>query len=92
MDQEPTKFVWVIQGDDGAHPKIGSLADYARDCEMASITGAFLVSATVWAAREGGLEEAVVQVERDRMTEDHRIPFTYSVHGETVIHFADGAA
>lgn len=92
MDRGPEQFVWVVQTLEGAHPKIGTLAEYARDYEMASITGDHLLSSTMWAAREGDLVGAVVQVERGRTTEDCRIPFTYSVHGETVTYFADGAA
>ncbi|MFE0472667.1 hypothetical protein ACFW2V_13730 [Streptomyces sp. NPDC058947] len=93
-ERQPIRYVYTIQDRiDGTIPYIGTLADYANTCELAQISGAYAVSSSVWTWDEEGRPiEHVVQVKRDPMTEDHRIPLEYRANGETVIHFTDGAA
>lgn len=93
-DREPIRYVWTVRSLPGeTTPVTGTLAEYARACEMSDITGDQFPSARVWEANaDGGLNPLRVKIERGPVTEEHRIPMTFSVPGESVLHMADGAA
>jgi hypothetical protein len=93
LEREPLSCVWTVGDTDQMRPKIGTLAKYARDLEMAYISGDFLISGSVWVTnKDGSLTEHVVKVERGQATESGHIPYTFSVKDETAVHFFDGAA
>lgn len=88
-----TSYVWTVRDLNAVTPQIGTLADYAKACEMGEISGSHIVSSSLWTwDEEGRPVEHVVEVERSPMTEGGNIPIEYRANGETVIHFADGAA
>lgn len=90
---ESTLYVWTERSDVGVQPAIGTLADYARACEMSDLSGDRLLSSSLWTWDDAGRPvEHVVEAERGPVTEECRIPITYRANGETVIYFADGAA
>lgn len=88
-DRDPVVYVWTVRtADDRTLPSIGTLAEYARAREMAELSGDHLVSSTVWIGNEEGLLVGLpVKIQRDPATENGSIPYSYSVNGETVIHF-----
>jgi hypothetical protein len=92
VDKAPVRYVWT-ERDIEAQPVMGTLAEYARSREMAHLSGAYVVSESVWTCDEQGqLVEHPVKVERGQMTDNYRIPMEYQANDETVIYFADGAA
>jgi hypothetical protein len=93
IEREPVRYVWTMRDLDEVAPQIGTLAEYAKACEMAEISGSYAVSSSVWTwDDEGRPVEHIVETKRGSMTEGQHIPIEYRTNNETVIHLADGAA